>query len=331
MGHTPISIFTDCGNGYGVALVKDGDKDPVRADVDLHKTDGKVHIRIKDKWVEVGDDFVSAYKGMTSSNALSADSARKACEAVEKAAHPTTKAGRSPVSPLWFAIPTLSVGGAYAINKIAGSDLSIAVRDPGMTGTLVDLGEGALTALYTASFIPMTRRSSHGTFLVANFSSLGVGAAMMIVGLAGHGRGTPEFSTGLTLASTGALGTVYGDTHSSRNPTRFYTGLGLQAGLGATAAILSLAGVGSRSKVSGSGMYAPPGTPPGSRDVPGNPYEGTPLPALDRALMLYGIANLVGAGINWFDRDVGGSSPSTQVGVMTPPGGGVGLQVSGTF
>lgn len=350
MSYRPTGILTDCGNGYGVALVRDGDGAPVRAGVDLNPGDETPNPRIyvDGAWVDVDAAFAAAYRikaseyaPMTSARSLSAESRTTSCREINGGNDPTAEPGVDPGGIHWmaFSVPLLAGGLFIGINKIARSDLLIASSDPGAVGTGLELAYGGTLTLYTTSVIPMTRRADTGWWAVVNGGSLAAGLGLGIYGLTQNGRGTADFTSGLNLASTGTLGLIYGDRHDSANPARFYPAFSLQAAMSATGFILFFTGVGSRPTVSGRDMYPPEGLPPGSRDVPGNPYESSLLPAANRDFMWWGIANLAGATINMVDYQVSTSSGSAREGrsgvtvraaPMTLPGGG-GLTFSGTF
>lgn len=337
MSYSPVGIMSDCENGYGVALVQDGDNPSVRADVDLNTTDGSAapRIRVAGNWINVDDAFVSAYRGMTPTNSMSADSRTEACGAIRSAVDP----GISEVHPFWLVtVPTLAVGGGYAVNRIARADLLTASSDPGTVGSILDWSYGGANALYSATLTPMTRHSDRGWAYGMGGVNAGAGLAFLIASFAQpSGRGTPELSTSLSLLTNGGLVFVYGDRVSGRDPVRFYTGFGLQLALGATGLGLGLGGVGRRPTVSEPDMYAPDGMA-GARGVPGNPYEGMRFPGLDRDLVWLGAGHILGAGLNlvdylWISRageNRPEEAPRVHVGFSPLPGGGVG-SVSGSF
>jgi hypothetical protein len=305
--------------------------------VDLNATDGSAtpRIRVGGNWINVDDAFASAYRGMTATNSMSEESRTEACGAIRRAVDP----GIAEVHPFWLVtVPTLSIGGAYAVNRIARADLLTASTEPGTVGTILDWGYGGTNALYSATLTPMTRHSDSGWAYGMGGVNAGAGVAFLIASFAQpSGRGTPELSTSLSLLTNGGLVFVYGDRVSGRDPVRFYTGFGLQLALGATGLGLGLGGVGRRPSVSETDMYAPDGMA-GARGVPGNPYEGTRFPGLDRDLTWIGVGHLAGAVVNFIDYQwisrAGESRPDAAPRPhvsLSPTAGGAFLSVDGRF
>jgi hypothetical protein len=350
MSYRPISILSDCGNGYGIALVADGDNPPVRAGVDLNATDGTAtpRIQVNGAWVEVDATFADAYRGITASHALTGDDRTTSCRVINGGHDPAPDGPVDPgiarVHPFWpIVVPTLAAGASFGINYLAYPDLYTASRDPGSVGTILTLGSIGSKSLYAATFTTMTRHSDPAW----TYSLSGIHAAggLIFLGVAfaqPSGRGTPWLGTSVDMMTNGGLGFCYGDRVSGRDSTRFGVCAAVQGGLGAAYLIMGLAGVGERGSVSPGDMYAPPGMA-GARDVPGNPSERTAFPAMNLQLRDSGIAQLLGLVLNtsdylWISRagerpsgTADGNRPTLHLGALTPAGGGFGLQAYGTW
>lgn len=349
MSYRPIGIMTDCGNGYGVAMVQDGDNPSVRASVDMNTTDGTANprIQVNGTWVDVDAAFVANYNGMRSTRALSAESRTAACRAINGGTDPAPEPPPPPTAASrrigwgWLVVPTLSIGGAYAVNRIARADLGTASTDPGQVGTILDVGYSGLNILYGATHTPMTRHQDSGWSLGYNIGALGVGGGLLIFSLTQpSGSGTPELGTSMALLTNGTAGLVYGDADSGRSPVRFYTGFGLQLAFGVAGTGLWLGGVGAAPTISDRPMIAPPGMA-GARGVD-NPAAGPRFPGLNTEFRDVAFGNFAGAVINFVDytwisppgtdaANAQAGRPTIHLGAMTPPGGGFGLQTYGSF
>ncbi|HEX5035531.1 MAG TPA: hypothetical protein VFX30_00010 [bacterium] len=348
MSYRPTSIYTDCGSGYGVAMVRDGDGDPVRASVDLNLTDGTAtpRIQVNGNWIDVDQSFVTAYTALTSSRALSGTDRETACRAINGDRAPASEGPVDPgiarVHPFWLlSAPTLGAGGSVFVNYLAYPDLTTASRDPAFPGTLMSLLSIGSKSLYAGTFTPLTRHSDPEWAYTLSGIHAGGGLVLLAVGLTSeNGRGTPWLGSSVDFMTNGGLGFCYGDRVSGRAPARFGTCAALQGGLGAAYLIMGLAGVGARSSVPESDTYAPSGMA-GARDVPGNPFEANPFPGMNYQLRDSGIAQLLGMGVNvvdylWISRageniPADANRPTVRVSPMTPPGGGFGLSATGTF
>lgn len=76
-------------------------------------------------------------------------------------------------------------------------------------------------------------------------------------------------------------------------------------------------------------MYAPASLPPGSRNVPGNPYEAVRYPGIDTDMKILGFAQAGGAAFNLLNYLLfDGNAP---VVTAAPVPGGAVVGVSGTL
>lgn len=80
----PLSIFSDCGGGYGIAMVEDGGRTS-RVSVDLNARDGTPRPRVifsDGRSVNVGSDFVAAYRRLADTEALREEDRETECRAL---------------------------------------------------------------------------------------------------------------------------------------------------------------------------------------------------------------------------------------------------------
>ncbi len=340
--YRPISKLAYCNEDHWRATVEvtDGaNRREVQADIDLNATDGTANPRMTLPGGTVVDlssntAFVTAFRDLRVP-ANSREENQRVCSAPLSEVAPPASESR-PTSWLWMGVPAAGAGLQYLFDRYGRHDM-IRIPAPdgfGTLGTVTEVAYIGTSGLFVLSYVPIHRRWSPTTAWISDGLCLGAAAGFGIAsGVQPRGEGTPELSMALTLGSTCGLAMVYGNYDTSRDPTRFWTGFGLQLGVSALGIGLGAGGVGRRPQVSGSDRYAPATLSPGARGVSGNPYESAQFPGIDRDLLYWGILNGVGVTVNVIDYLVNRSNPaerSTTVSVTPLPGGGA-LTLSGTF
>lgn len=114
----PVEKLTDCGNGYGVARVRDAAGNPYQVKVDLNTDDhtSEPQVILEDgSRVVVGDPFMTAYRALTATEPFTPDNRAKVCEEVRDS-------GRV---GLWrVSIPAGAIGGNLLLQSVFFNRLS---------------------------------------------------------------------------------------------------------------------------------------------------------------------------------------------------------------